>query len=145
VPDEATAEQLRAHGLRVTAPRMAVLRAVADLPGHPEAELIAERARVLIGTISTQSVYDSLHTLTRVGLVRRIEPAGSPARYETRVGDNHHHKVCRICGTVEDVDCASGKAPCLSAGHSDGFVVDEAEVTFWGMCVSCQGPSTGSI
>jgi len=133
-----TADQLRSHGLRVTAPRTAVLRAVTDLPGHPDAELIANRARTLIGAISTQSVYDSLHTLTRVGLLRRIEPAGSPARYETRVSDNHHHRVCRVCGTVEDVDCATGEAPCLAPGHDDGFLVDEAEVTFWGACSSCR-------
>jgi Fe2+ or Zn2+ uptake regulation protein len=138
VPADQIADQLRARGLRVTAPRMAVLRAVADLRGHPEADSIAAHARALIGTISTQSVYDSLHTLARVGLVRRIEPAGSPARYETRVGDNHHHKVCRVCATVEDVDCASGEAPCLAADDSDGFAVDEAEVTFWGVCASCQ-------
>jgi len=131
-------DQLRARGLRVTAPRMAVLRAVADLPGHPDAELIGQRARILIGTISGQSVYDSLHALTRVGLLRRIEPAGSPARYETRVGDNHHHKVCRVCGIVEDVECASEQAPCLSAGAGDGFLVDEAEITFWGACANCQ-------
>jgi Fur family ferric uptake transcriptional regulator len=137
MPD-ATADQLRSHGLRVTAPRSAVLRAVTELPGHPDAELIARRARALIGTVSTQSVYDSLHTLTRVGLLRRIEPAGSPARYETRVGDNHHHRVCRVCGTVEDVDCATGGAPCIDGGDGDGFVVDEAEVTFWGACADCR-------
>ena len=136
---EATADQLRAHGLRVTAPRSAVLRAVSDLPGHPDADVITRHARGLIGTISTQSVYDSLHTLTRVGLLRRIEPAGSPARYETRVGDNHHHRVCRICSVVEDVDCASGEAPCLDGGAGEGFVVDEAEVTFWGTCARCRG------
>jgi Fur family ferric uptake transcriptional regulator len=137
---EGTAERLRAHGLRVTAPRTAVLRAVTDLPGHPDAELIARHARSLIGTVSTQSVYDSLHTLTRVGLLRRIEPAGSPARYETRVADNHHHQVCRICGVVEDVDCATGQAPCLDAAPTAGFLVDEAEVTFWGTCARCREP-----
>ncbi len=138
MPTGDTTEQLRAHGLRVTAPRIAVLRAVSELSGHPDAEQIAERARTLIGSVSTQSVYDSLNTLTRVGVLRRIEPAGSPARFETRVGDNHHHRVCRACGSVEDIDCATGEAPCLSAGHSDGFVVDEAEVTFWGLCANCR-------
>jgi Fur family ferric uptake transcriptional regulator len=138
MPTPETHEQLRHHGLRVTAPRTAVLRAVSELDGHPDADLIAARARSLIGTISTQSVYDSLHTLTRVGLLRRIEPAGSPARYETRVGDNHHHRVCRVCGTVEDIDCEVGKAPCIDSAHDDGFLVDEAEVTFWGACASCR-------
>jgi Fur family ferric uptake transcriptional regulator len=130
--------QLRASGLRATAPRLAVLRAVAEMQGHPEADAIATRARALIGTLSTQAVYDSLHALSRVGLLRRIEPAGSPARYETRVGDNHHHLVCRVCGTVHDVDCVVGEAPCLTPDHAAGFVVDEAEVTFWGVCPNCQ-------
>jgi Fur family transcriptional regulator, stress-responsive regulator len=138
VSARATEDQLRAHGLRVTAPRIAVLRAVRDLAGHPDADLIARRARSLIGAISTQAGYDSLHTLTRSGLVRRIEPAGSPARYETRVDDNHHHLVCRRCAAVEDVDCATGAAPCLTPAQTDGFLVDEAEVTFWGVCSACQ-------
>jgi Fe2+ or Zn2+ uptake regulation protein len=138
-----TEDQLRAHDLRVTAPRIAVLRAVRDLPGHPDTDLIARRARALIGTISLQAVYDSLHTLTRAGLLRRIEPAGSPARYETRVADNHHHLVCRHCGTVEDVDCATGVAPCLTPAQTDGFLVDEAEVTFWGACTACQRAAQG--
>lgn len=132
------AEQLRTRGLRATAPRVAVLRAVSDLEGHPGVDLIAGHARKLIGTLSTQAVYDSLHTLTHVGLLRRIEPAGSPARYETRVGDNHHHVVCRLCGAAADIDCATGSAPCLTPSDVGGFVVDEAEVTFWGLCPDCQ-------
>ncbi|MEA2123537.1 MAG: Fur family transcriptional regulator, stress-responsive regulator [Solirubrobacteraceae bacterium] len=136
-------DQLRAHGLRVTAPRMAVIQAVAELDGHPGADAIAARARQLIGTLSTQAVYDSLHTLTRVGLLRRIEPAGSSARYETRVGDNHHHVVCRGCGAAHDVDCAVGAAPCLEPSHAGGFIVDEAEVTFWGLCPDCQAAPAG--
>jgi Fe2+ or Zn2+ uptake regulation protein len=140
---EDAAEQLRSRGLRVTAPRVAVLRAVAGLPGHPEADTIARRARALIGTLSTQAVYDSLHTLSAVGLLRRIEPAGSPARYETRVGDNHHHVVCRGCGAAHDVDCVVGQAPCLTPGDAGGFLVDEAEVTFWGVCPTCQGAAAG--
>jgi Fe2+ or Zn2+ uptake regulation protein len=135
---EDIAGQLRSRGLRVTAPRVAVLRAVDQLPGHPDADTIAGRARSLIGTLSTQAVYDSLHALTQAGLLRRIEPAGSPARYETRVGDNHHHVVCRACGTAQDVDCVVGEAPCLSPGDAGGFAVDEAEVTFWGVCPACQ-------
>jgi Fur family ferric uptake transcriptional regulator len=135
---DAVAEHLRDRGLRVTAPRIAVMRAVAGLPGHPEADAIAGRARELIGSLSTQAVYDSLHALTRVGLLRRIEPAGSSARYETRVGDNHHHIVCRACGATHDVDCAVGAAPCLTPSNAAGFVLDEAEVTFWGLCPDCQ-------
>jgi Fur family transcriptional regulator, stress-responsive regulator len=131
-------DELHARGLRVTAPRLAVYRAVAETPGHPDVETIALRARGLIGTLSTQAVYDALRTLTAAGLVRRIEPAGSPARFEARVGDNHHHVVCRVCGAAVDVDCVVGSAPCLSPGDAAGFVVDEAEVTFWGVCPACQ-------
>ena len=132
------AERLRHHGLRATAPRVAVLRAVGELDGHPDTDTIAKRVRDTLGTISTQAVYDGLHAMTRVGLLRRIEPAGSPARYETRVGDNHHHLVCRTCGRLVDVDCATGEAPCLVPVDDGNFVVDEAEVTFWGLCPSCQ-------
>jgi Fe2+ or Zn2+ uptake regulation protein len=132
-------DDLRARGLRVTAARVAVFRAVAELPGHPDAEAIGAGARARIGALSTQAVYDTLHTLTRVGLLRRIEPAGSPARFETRVADNHHHVVCRSCGAAHDVDCIVGYAPCLVPGDAGGFVVDEAEVTFWGICPDCQG------
>jgi Fur family ferric uptake transcriptional regulator len=134
--------ELREHGLRVTASRLAVFRAVREAADHPDAEIIATGARSLIGSISTQAVYDTLHTLTAVGLVRRIEPAGSPARFETRVGDNHHHVVCRVCGAAQDVECAVGAAPCLSPGDAGGFVIDEAEVTFWGLCPACQAPHT---
>jgi Fur family ferric uptake transcriptional regulator len=135
---EDLAEQLRLRGLRATAPRVAVLRAVSEMSGHPEADAIATHARELIGTLSTQAVYDSLHALSRVGLLRRIEPAGSPARYETRVGDNHHHLVCRSCGAAQDVDCIVGEAPCLTPDDSHGYVIDEAEVTFWGVCPDCR-------
>jgi Fur family transcriptional regulator, stress-responsive regulator len=106
--------------------------------GHPGVEEIQQRARGTLGAISIQAVYDVLGALDGVGLVRRIEPAGSPARYEGRVGDNHHHLVCRRCGTIADVDCAVGAAPCLEPSAAHGFAVDEAEVTFWGTCLSCQ-------
>jgi Fur family transcriptional regulator, stress-responsive regulator len=130
-------DQLRARGLRVTAARVAVYRAVAEISGHPDTETIAARARALIGTLSTQAVYDSLHTLTRAGMLRRIEPAGSPARFETRVADNHHHVVCRSCGAAHDIDCVVGQPPCIIPVEAGGFVVDEAEVTFWGICPDC--------
>jgi Fe2+ or Zn2+ uptake regulation protein len=132
------AEELRERGLRVTAPRLAVYRAVRELGGHPEVDAIAERVREDIGSISTQAVYDGLSVLTAAGLLRRIEPAGSPARYETRVGDNHHHVVCRICGTARDIDCTVGTAPCLDPSEAGGFSIDEAEITFWGICPACQ-------
>ena len=131
-------DELRGRGLRVTAPRLAVFRAVADTPGHPDVDAIAARARQLIGTLSTQAVYDALRTLTAAGMLRRIEPAGSPARFETRVADNHHHIVCRVCGAARDVDCVVGRAPCLTPSDAGGYLVDEAEVTFWGLCPSCQ-------
>ena len=131
-------DELRARGLRVTSPRLAVYRAVAESRGHPDVDAIATRARELIGTLSTQAVYDALHALSTAGLLRRIEPAGSPARFESRVGDNHHHVVCRVCGSAHDVDCVVGVAPCLAPDDVGGFVVDEAEVTFWGICPSCQ-------
>jgi Fur family transcriptional regulator, stress-responsive regulator len=130
-------DELHARGLRVTAPRIAVFRAVAETPGHPDVEKIATRARALIGTLSTQAVYDALRALTAAGLLRRIEPAGSPARFETRVGDNHHHVVCRVCGAAQDIDCIVGETPCLSPRDAAGFLVDEAEVTFWGICPTC--------
>jgi Fur family transcriptional regulator, stress-responsive regulator len=135
---EALPDALRAKGLRVTGARLAVYRAVAELPGHPDVEAIAARARAVAGTLSTQAVYDTLHALTAAGLLRRIEPAGSPARFETRVADNHHHIVCRSCGAAQDIDCVKGAAPCLEPGDAAGFVVDEAEVTFWGLCPACQ-------
>lgn len=131
-------QRLRRAGLRVTAPRLAVLTALKDLTPHQNAETIAEAARARLGTLSTQAVYDNLRTLSEAGLVRRIEPAGSAALYELRVGDNHHHLVCRECGETHDVDCVIGDAPCLQPSAAYGFVVDEAEVTFWGLCPRCQ-------
>ena len=131
---------LRDAGLRVTGPRVAVLAEMAD-GEHVTADQVALAVRGRLGTISTQAVYDVLGALTRAGLLRRIEPAGSPARYEPRVGDNHHHVVCRSCGAIADVDCATGHAPCLTASHDSGFVIDEAEVTFWGLCPDCQTTS----
>lgn len=129
-------DTLRERGLRVTAPRVAVLDAVADLP-HADADTILKRARTTLPTVSVQAVYDVLHALTDAGILRRIEPAGHPARYERRVGDNHHHVVCRSCGTVGDVDCEVGEAPCLTPRSSSGFQIDTAEVTFWGLCPRC--------
>ena len=128
---------LRAHGLRVTRPRLAVLEVLTE-GGHLEVEDIARKARTRLDSVSTQAVYDVLGALSRAGLARRIEPAGSPARYESRVGDNHHHVVCRGCGEIADVDCVVGEAPCLDPSSAHGFVVDEAEVTFWGLCPVCQ-------
>jgi Fur family transcriptional regulator, stress-responsive regulator len=135
---ERVAERLRERGLRVTAPRLAVYRAVRERPDHPDVDAIAARVRAELGSVSTQAVYDGLHALTAVGLLRRIEPAGSPARFETRVGDNHHHVVCRVCGAAQDIDCAVGAAPCLDPSETGGFSIDEAEITFWGLCSNCQ-------
>jgi Fe2+ or Zn2+ uptake regulation protein len=140
-PNSQAVERLRAAGLRATAPRIAVLAEVAAGP-HLTVDQIATGARRRLGAISTQAVYDALGALTGMGLVRRIEPAGSPTRYETRVGDNHHHVVCRACGVIADIDCAVGEQPCLSPSDAGGFVIDEAEVTFWGLCPSCQTTST---
>lgn len=128
---------LKQAGLRVTSPRLAVLTALQGLP-HQTAETIAAAARERLGTLSTQAVYDNLHLLVGAGLVRRIEPAGSAALFEIQTGDNHHHLVCRTCGTTHDVDCVVGAAPCLQPSESHGFVLDEAEVVFWGLCPSCQ-------
>jgi Fur family ferric uptake transcriptional regulator len=127
---------LRRHGLTVTAQRLAVLRAVADEP-HSTADDIAAAARVEIGAISRQAVYDALAALTDSGLLRRIQPARSPARYERRVGDNHHHLVCRTCSRMVDVDCAVGDTPCLTAADDSGYEIDEAEVVYWGRCPEC--------
>jgi Fur family transcriptional regulator, stress-responsive regulator len=127
---------LRRHGLTVTAQRLAVLRAVADGP-HSTADDIATAARAEIGAISRQAVYDALAALTEGGLLRRIQPAGSPARYERRVGDNHHHLVCRSCSRMVDVDCAVGDTPCLTAADDAGYEIDEAEVVYWGRCPEC--------
>jgi len=131
-----TAEELRAAGLRATAARVALLEAVRQ-GGHLGAEDLASEVRRRIGHVSLQAVYEALHALTGAGLVRRIAPAGGPARYGGRVGDNHHHLVCRSCGTVADVDCAVGDAPCLTPSDSHGFVIDEAEVVYWGWCPGC--------
>jgi Fe2+ or Zn2+ uptake regulation protein len=130
---------LRSHGLRVTATRLAVLDALGELPAHLTVEQVAESARRRIGSLSTQAVYDIMRALHEVGMVRRIEPAGSAALFETRVGDNHHHLVCRDCGLTVDVDCVVGDAPCLAPSAAPGFEVDEAEVIFWGRCPECIG------
>jgi len=130
------AELLRQHGIQVTAQRLAVLRAVSGQP-HITADGVAEVARAEIGAISLQSAYDALGVLVAAGLLRRIQPAGSPARFEDRVGDNHHHLICRDCGRVVDVDCATGAAPCLTASDDRGYEIDEAEVAYWGRCPEC--------
>ena len=127
---------LRDAALRVTRPRVAVLDAVHAHP-HADTESIIGAVRRVLPEVSHQTVYDSLHTLTAAGLVRRIQPSGSVARYESRVGDNHHHVVCRSCGDISDVDCATGEAPCLSASDDRGFTIDEAEVVYWGLCPTC--------
>jgi Fe2+ or Zn2+ uptake regulation protein len=132
------ADLLRAQGLRVTRPRLAVLEILATNPGHLAVEDIADKVRDRLESVSTQAVYDVLSALSRAGLVRRIEPAGSPARFERRVGDNHHHVVCRGCGAIADVDCAVGEAPCLDPAQRHEFQIDEAEVTFWGLCPDCR-------
>ena len=134
------AELLRQHGIQVTAQRLAVLRAVSGQP-HITADGVAEVVRAEIGAISLQSVYDALGVLVAEGLIRRIQPAGSPARFEDRVGDNHHHLICRICGRVVDVDCAVGSAPCLTAADDKGYEIDEAEVAYWGRCPDCVAQS----
>ncbi len=131
------AERLRQHGLQVTAQRLAVLRA-ASSRSHGTADEIAEAVRTDIGAISRQAVYDALGVLVEKGLLRRIQPAGSPARFEHRVGDNHHHLVCRSCGATVDVDCTVGHAPCLTASSDAGYEIDEAEVIFWGTCPDCR-------
>ncbi|WP_306211319.1 Fur family transcriptional regulator [Actinoplanes sp. RD1] len=130
-------ELLRGQGLRVTRPRLAVLDVLTQ-GGHLEVEEITRQVRERLDSVSTQAVYDVLGALSRAGLARRIEPAGSPARFEARVGDNHHHIVCRSCGTIEDIDCVVGERPCLRPNDGHGFQVDEAEVTFWGLCPACQ-------
>jgi Fe2+ or Zn2+ uptake regulation protein len=130
-------ELLRTAGLRVTRQRLAVLDVLRG-GGHLDVEEITAQVRQRLDSVSVQAVYDVLAALSQAGLARRIEPAGSPARYEARVGDNHHHLVCRGCGTITDVDCAAGRAPCLDPVSAQGFVVDEAEVTYWGWCSTCQ-------
>lgn len=131
------ADVLREHGVTVTAQRLAVLAAVSRHP-HATADEVAESARTDIGSISRQSVYDTLGLLVDTGLVRRIQPIGSPARYEDRVGDNHHHVICRDCGTLADVECAVGSAPCMTASDDQGFLIEEADVAYWGRCPECQ-------
>jgi Fur family transcriptional regulator, stress-responsive regulator len=134
---------LRRHGLQVTAQRLAVLRAVSDRP-HRTADDIYTVVRGELGAISRQAVYDAVGALTDKGLFRRIQPAGSSARYETRVGDNHHHLICRTCGRMVDVDCAVGATPCLTAAHDSGYEIDEAEVVYWGRCPGCAATSAAS-
>ena len=127
---------LRQHGLQVTVQRLAVLRALSDRP-HSTADDVVKAVRAEIGAISRQAVYDVLAALTDKGLLRRIQPARSPARYECRVGDNHHHLICRTCNRMVDVDCAVGDTPCLTAADDSGYEIDEAEVIYWGRCPEC--------
>jgi Fur family transcriptional regulator, stress-responsive regulator len=144
VPATAEYERLlRGASLRVTRPRVAVLAAVHDHP-HADTASILGAVRERLGVVSHQAVYDVLGALTGAGLVRRIHPPGSVARYESRVGDNHHHVVCRACGVIADVDCAVGPAPCLSAADDHGFVIDEAEVIYWGLCPGCSASASAS-
>ncbi|HEY6759683.1 MAG TPA: Fur family transcriptional regulator [Baekduia sp.] len=135
-------EQLRAAGLRATAARVAVLQVLAEATDHPRVDQVIERVRNAGVTISTQAAYDVCEALRRAALAQRIEIAGGPARYESRVGDNHHHLACRVCGTVVDVDCATGAAPCLAPSDLGGFVIDQSEVTHWGLCPDCQTQPT---
>jgi Fur family transcriptional regulator, stress-responsive regulator len=128
---------LRRHGVQVTAQRLAIISAVSATP-HATADVVADAVRASLGAISRQAVYDSLGVLVDRQLLRRIQPAGSPARYECRVGDNHHHLICRTCGATFDVDCAVGEVPCLTASDDHGFVIDEAEVIYWGYCAPCR-------
>lgn len=137
-------QMLRDVGLRVTRPRIAVLGAVHAHP-HSDTDSLIAAARRDVPDVSHQAVYDCLHALTRSGLVRRIQPPGSVARYESRVGDNHHHVVCRSCGAIADVDCAVGAAPCLAPSDDHGFTIDEAEVVYRGLCAACSSPSTRDI
>ena len=141
MPDSSEVERLlRDAELRVTQPRTAVLSAVHDHP-HADTDTLLAAARVRLGAVSHQAVYDVLRVLTDAGLVRRFQPAGSVARYEARVGDHHHHAVCRSCGAVTDVDCAVGDIPCLTASDDAGFQIDQAEVVYWGRCPACQSPA----
>jgi Fur family ferric uptake transcriptional regulator len=134
---------LRKHGLQVTAQRLAVLEAISARP-HSTADELADDVRGRIGSVSRQAVYDALGMLAEKGVVRRIQPAGSAARYEDRVGDNHHHLVCRTCGRMDDVDCAVGAAPCLTAADDWSYEIDEAEVIYWGRCPDCLAATPGS-
>lgn len=130
-------QMLRSHGLQVTAQRLAVLQAIGERP-HATADELIEDVRGVIGSISRQAVYDTLSVFADKHIIRRIQPAGSPARYEDRVGDNHHHLICRDCSTMYDIDCAVGDTPCLIAEDDHGFEIDEAEVIYWGRCPSCR-------
>jgi Fur family ferric uptake transcriptional regulator len=138
-----TADELRGAGLRVTAARVALLETVRR-GDHLGIEAIASGVRERVGHVSLQAVYEALHALTAAGLLRRIEPDGRPVRYEGRVGDNHHHVVCRLCGVVADVDCAVGEAPCLTPSDGHGFSIDEAQVIYWGLCPDCSA-ARGSV
>ena len=142
MPDmtERVEQLLRRHGVQVTAQRIAILDAVSVRP-HATADVLADEVRAVIGSISRQAVYDTLAVLVDKGLVRRIQPAGSPARYEDRVGDNHHHLICRGCDAMFDIDCAVGEVPCLTADDDHGFEIDEAEVIYWGRCPQCRAAS----
>lgn len=135
---EVLRHDLKRANLRATVQRIAVLGFLRDSPGHVSVEDIVAGVRDRLGAVSVQTVYDALDALTSAGLARRIEPAGSPALFETRAGDNHHHVVCRSCGAVRDIDCVVGSTPCLDASDTGGFVLDEAEITFWGLCPECQ-------
>jgi Fur family ferric uptake transcriptional regulator len=135
---------LREHGMQVTAQRLAVLRAVAARP-HTSADDVLESVRIDIGSISRQAVYDTLGTLSDKGLLRRIQPAGSSARYENRTGDNHHHLICRSCRVMFDIDCAVGYTPCLTADDDHGFEIDEAEVVYWGRCPTCRAAEPDAV
>ena len=137
------AELLRQHGLNVTPQRLAVLRAVSGRP-HVTADDVFEVVRADIGTISRRAVYDAVGVLADIGLLRRIQPSGSAARYEDRVGDNHHHVICRACGSMVDVDCAVGDVPCLTAADDAGYDIDEAEVIYWGRCPTCRQAAGGA-
>lgn len=135
-----SADLLRERGVQVTAQRLAVLNAVSANP-HATADAVTESVKMVIGSISRQSVYDALGVMVDKGIIRRIQPAGSPARYEDRVDDNHHHVICRQCQRLEDVDCAVGYTPCLTASDDHGFTIDEAEVIYWGICPTCRNAS----
>lgn len=140
VQSDPTSEVLRAVGLRVTAPRRTVLEVV-RVQQHAEVDTIVRLTRERLGKVSVQAVYDVVKALTAAGLLRRVETAGSPARYELERGDNHHHLACRQCGSLVDVDCAAGRTPCLDPADLHGFVVDEAEVVYWGLCPACRVPT----
>lgn len=136
-------QELRDAGLRVTSGRVALLESLNDLP-HSDAETLFQSLKEQLPGLSVQSVHNILGDLTTAGIIRRIQPAGSPARYERRTGDNHHHIVCTGCGAISDVDCVVGEAPCLVPSHTHGFAVQQAEVTFWGLCAECQAASVDS-